>query len=337
MPSLRHVPPEPPEVRLRALLFRRRRDGDDVVVARVERARDAPDGAALAGRVVALERDDGRDVLEPLVAGELVQSALKERQLLFVVRFTHRLRQVELGEDVPPVDRRRARRRRTGGYGAPPAIEPGTHGVADRLADREVAESIVARLDERPGSFRRAGLAQHALAHLAVAGVLRVVLPVLAGHAPRRGGARLQLFEATPLRAFVRWSHSLSTSAPSSTSIRSKRTASWSSLARSAPRVRPWTRSAMGSLVPASEEDGRLALRGKRLPEAPHPGPLRHPVDGRAGGVDLDVPGIHPLEQEVGHVAAPAAVFAAKDDDDGTLGFRQHRELRFEQLVAHHR
>ena len=60
------------------------------------------------------------------------------------------------------------------------------------------------------------------------------------------------------------------------------------------------------------------------------------PSIGTPERVDADVPRIHPLEQEVDDVAAPAAVFAAKDDDDRELGLRQDAELGLEQLVAQH-
>ena len=63
-PRARDMPPEAPQVGLRALLLGGRGDRDDVVVARVERAGDAADGAALAGGVVALEHRDDGDVLE---------------------------------------------------------------------------------------------------------------------------------------------------------------------------------------------------------------------------------------------------------------------------------
>ena len=63
VPAARQVPPEAPEVGLRALLLGGRRDGDDVVAARVERARHAPDRAALAGGVVALEDEHARVLL----------------------------------------------------------------------------------------------------------------------------------------------------------------------------------------------------------------------------------------------------------------------------------
>ena len=57
---------------MRQLLVGRSGDRDDLVVARIEGAGQPPDGAALAGRVPALEEDDAADLLlvTPSVGGE---------------------------------------------------------------------------------------------------------------------------------------------------------------------------------------------------------------------------------------------------------------------------
>jgi hypothetical protein len=54
-PFARQMAPEAPQVGLRAFLLGRRGDRHDAVLARIQRAGDATDGAALAGRVHALE------------------------------------------------------------------------------------------------------------------------------------------------------------------------------------------------------------------------------------------------------------------------------------------
>ena len=59
-PRARDMAPEAPQIGLGALLLGGRGDRDDLVLARVERAGDAADAAALAGGVVALEHHDRR-------------------------------------------------------------------------------------------------------------------------------------------------------------------------------------------------------------------------------------------------------------------------------------
>ena len=82
--SGRHVPPEPPQIRLRSLLLGRRGDGDDDVLARIERTRDPPDGAALAGGIRAFEREHQRAIAKALVPREHGQFrlVLGERALI---------------------------------------------------------------------------------------------------------------------------------------------------------------------------------------------------------------------------------------------------------------
>ena len=55
------MPPEAPQVMLRALLFGRRGDGNDLAGARVDRRGEPADGAALAGGVPSLEHQNRRD------------------------------------------------------------------------------------------------------------------------------------------------------------------------------------------------------------------------------------------------------------------------------------
>src|SRR4029077_9104655 len=68
VPLARDMTPEAPQVRLRALLLRRRGDRDDFVPSGVEAARDAEDGPAFACRVVSLENKHDPDVVEALVS-----------------------------------------------------------------------------------------------------------------------------------------------------------------------------------------------------------------------------------------------------------------------------
>src|SRR6478752_733886 len=56
--AARQMPPKAPQIVVCPLFVGRRRDGDDPVAARVERPGDAPNRAALAGRVWPFEQQD---------------------------------------------------------------------------------------------------------------------------------------------------------------------------------------------------------------------------------------------------------------------------------------
>ena len=111
----RQMAPEAPEVGLRALLLRRRRNRDVAVHTRVEGGGDAPDRAALAGRVVALEHADDRHRLEARVARSDVQAPLPLPELLLVLVPGHRLVELERAQHVQPIDGLRRERRRLDG------------------------------------------------------------------------------------------------------------------------------------------------------------------------------------------------------------------------------
>ena len=67
------------------LLLGGRGDGDDLELARVERAAQSSDGAPLAGRVPALEDDDARDALVARAAAEARDLALGVVEALAVL------------------------------------------------------------------------------------------------------------------------------------------------------------------------------------------------------------------------------------------------------------
>src|SRR5207244_394434 len=86
-----YMAPEPPQVRLGALLFARRGGGERVIDARIERAGHAPDRAALAGGVEALEHRDRRQGAERAFARQRVEPALPAVKLRLVRGFRYRL------------------------------------------------------------------------------------------------------------------------------------------------------------------------------------------------------------------------------------------------------
>ena len=77
----RNMAPKPPEVRLGALLLGRGGDRNHVVIARVQRAGDAADGAAFASGIVAFEHGDDGEVFELRAARQQGELALVLFQL----------------------------------------------------------------------------------------------------------------------------------------------------------------------------------------------------------------------------------------------------------------
>ena len=138
----RQVTPEAPQVRLRALLFCGGGDRHDVVDARVERLRDAPDRAALARRVHAFHDDDDGVLLHLGRAAEQVELPLEHLDLLRVLGLGQALDEGQVLEDLRRVDRADdrvvrfgrefagARRGSRGGLEA--GAERGEHGLARR-------------------------------------------------------------------------------------------------------------------------------------------------------------------------------------------------------------
>ncbi len=94
---------------MRALLVGGSGDGHGHVLARVERRGDAADGAALAGGVDALEDEDQRMLVEPLVARELRELPLEALDAAFVFPCGDLLREVEIANQLDVVDDGRRR------------------------------------------------------------------------------------------------------------------------------------------------------------------------------------------------------------------------------------
>ena len=136
------------------------------VLARVERAGDAADGAALTGGVHTLERDQHRQLAEALVAREQVEPALPFFELVLVFVLGQRLRQVERAQQLAVVERlrrqwsgRRARRRGL-------RIQSPAQRFEHDAPGGQAAVARVGALDHDPRCVGGAGLAQRAFAHL---------------------------------------------------------------------------------------------------------------------------------------------------------------------------
>ena len=199
VPTARQVMPEAPQIGLGLLGLVGRGHRHDLVLPGIQRRRNAPDGAALAGRIRAFERADHGTVLEARIARQLEQAGLPARQLTLVLALLQLQRQVQLGQHIAAVGvhahhrgHRRVRRLRGG--------QAGADRVQHHLAHRQVAVAVVAAVQHHPRCLRRVGHAQHVARSILqlVKGLEAVPVPLR--HAP--GGARVarQRLQALTLR-----------------------------------------------------------------------------------------------------------------------------------------
>ena len=333
-PVGRQPPPEPPQVGLGQFLVSRRGDGVHLVLARVERAGDAADGAALAGGVHALERDQHRQLAEALVAREQVEPALPFFELVLVFVLGQRLRQVERAQQLAVVER--VRRQRGGGRARRRGLR--IQSPAQRFEhDAPGGQPAIARvgaLDHDPRRVGGAGLAQRAFAHLVELVVQPEMLPVALGHAPARLRVLLQCLQALLLallgevepeledeRALV-GEHLLEAHVLFHRLV--ERGVAGLAVGARQNRLR----------VPRAEEDANAALGRQLAPEVRH---RRVPalVLGRLGqGVGGDVARVHPFLEQVDGLALAGAVHAVDEDEHGKARRVEQLVLRPEQRLA---
>ena len=196
-----HVAPKPPQVRLRRLLVCRCRHGNHLVLPRIQRRANAPNRAALAGRVSAFKGTHHRTTLEVRMPHQLRQPPLPFRQRIFIRLVSQRVGQVQLGQHVTPVqphtNHGRHQRRRHLGRG-----QPGLQSLQQDLSDRERAVAVVRALHHHPRRPRRVGHAQKMAGHILQLVVGLEPVPVPLGHAPGGTGIALQVFESFFLPLF---------------------------------------------------------------------------------------------------------------------------------------
>jgi hypothetical protein len=84
---------------------------------------------------------------------------------------------------------------------------------------------------------------------------------------------------------------------------------------------------------PGPDEDADPAPRRQASPVTPEKGPLVLLVGGHAERVALDETGIHPLVEQVEHVAARRTVVSGEQHDDGKVG-RSELELALQEIPA---
>ncbi len=316
--------PEAPQVGLRPLLLRGRRHRDVGIAARIQRGGDPPDGAALAGGVVALARRHHGKGLEARIARGHGKAALPLLQFLFVILLRQRPVEFERAQYVEIVGRRGQRRRAVG--------QPLDGFLIQPLAQRAVAP--VGTRHHDPGRLGGRGLAQERVADLDEFPVQLGVFPFEIGDVPARPGVAFQRFQALlllPLRQMepvLEQQHAL----VGEHLFQALDLADVTRELAVADFAQHPVQDRIG--VPAAEENADPAFRRQRAPEAPLRRALALLVGRLCEGAGDDVARIHPLVQQVDRFALARALDAGDDDQDGETAVLLEIELRLEQRVA---
>ena len=329
------MPPETPQIGLGAFFFRGRGNRDDLVLARIDRAGDAADGAAFAGCIVALEDRHHGDVLESRIARQHGQFALVFFQFLVEFLLLQLLREIERLQDVQLVDRGQQRR----GAGIRLLLlvrlrQPLAQGFENDFAHGQAAIARVRSFDDDPRRFGGAGMADDAFVDGQEFVVTFVMFPVALGDAPAGLGIAFQQLEALFL-------HFLGQVQPE---FDDERTLVGQHLLQALGAFQALvefgefgqTHHAIQDRpgVPGTEEHADLALGRERAPEAPHHRPLHFLVGGIAHAVGLDETRIHPFVEQVHGLPAPRPIDAAHQNDDREFGLFRQIELRVQQRLA---
>ena len=336
-PAPRHVPPEAPQVRLRALLLGRRGERHDAVRAGVERARDPTDGAALARGVRPLEHDQRAHLAEPGVARDQVQPTLQVLQLLVVLLLGDLQRTVDRRQDALSVHRRQDRRGHGRLHRRAFAPQPLLERVEQGLRDRQVAIPGVGALHDDPRRVARARAEQRVLRDLPELVVQIEMLPVLRRHAPPRVLGLLQ----RPQALFLLLLGEVEPELQDQRALVGEHPLEPDDLLQllvELPLIDIPVRAVEDRpRVPRAEEDPELALGRKRLPVPPVRRLLRLLAGGHAHRPRRDVARVHPRVQQVDRLALARAIDAADDDDDRKRRLLQDGSLRLQQRGAQRR
>ena len=333
LPLARHVAPESPQVRLGALFVGGCRDRDGVIVAGIERRRDAADGPAFAGGIHPLEYADDVSIGEFRIAHRQRQTPLEladpciERLLFDLLRKVHPAEQVQF------VDRahdRRGLRLLSGSAGR--RLQARAQGFKQRVAYGQRAIFGVRTLHHGPGCVRRARAAQGVLADAVKALEVLEKIPVALGDAP--AGLRILLQRAQTLllllfgkvepeledqRAFV-GEHAL-------------KVLDFLDRARQLVGARTLEHPIDDRCgVPRAEQHPDAPLGRQGAPVSPHRGTLALLVRRIVEGERMDVSRIHPRVEQVHGFALAGPAYTGDQNDYGEGPVLRQLELGGEQV-----
>ena len=159
------MPPETPQIRLRALFFGRRGNWNDAVLAGIERADHPTNRAALAGCIITFEHRDQRMAAHALVAHQAGQACLLNHQLLVVAVLVQRLGHVQAIDQPTFIQAGCQRRGMRMRHWARLGLQRGLQAIEQNASDRQAAVILVSPFDHIPGRIIATGAAQHTLAN----------------------------------------------------------------------------------------------------------------------------------------------------------------------------
>ena len=316
---VRQMAPEAPQIGLSPLFFARRGNRYHVVLTRVQCLRHAPDRAALASRVHALEHQHQRALAHRRVTHQQIQSTLQVHQTTLVGLEWQRTLVVKGAEQGPLIDgqwRHRCRQCRSGCLPGQPLAER----VKQVLPSRQSAVSRIAAFDHQPWRLSGAGLAQSLLADFDKGIVMLEALPVMRCHAPGIPGVRFQCLESLVSCPLGQMKPELDQQRPLGHQHAFKLADIFQSLCETRGLLVPHDTRHDGLGVPRSKKNTDMSLGRQHLPEAPHGGHAV-PVLGRvARCLGPDVTRIHPLVEQINGFTFAGAAHAVDQNDHREWG-----------------
>ena len=328
--NARNVPPKPPHIGLGTLLFGRRGNGDDLILARIHRCRDAPDAAALARGIRAFKGNDQRMLLEFGMADQFRQTPLPFGELFCVGLVFQLLRQIERGQNVQRVNFRGQRRRHREILVAR-VRQALLQRIEDHLAHRQRAIAIIGAFNHDPRRPRRVGHAQYVAGGFLQLVVGLQAIPARRGHPPRRQRVVLHRLQALALPILREMKPELEDQGPLIDQHRLEAIDLIHALIKIPLGKRTEDAIADRVGIPRSGKHAGPPLGRQGAPVTPHVGAFTLFVTGRRERERRQIARIHPFVQHVDRFPLAGAIDATDQNDHRKFAVLAQVELRIEQ------
>ena len=296
----RDVAPESPEVVRVFFLGGRLRDRDDAVVPRVDRAGEAANGAALAGRVPALEGEDDRALGGERSPHRVIEPAEPFLAQHVVVRLGELLGK---REGMQPPQSGGAQRARWRQLLLPCQSRQQAlllaETIEDQLDDGEIAGPFVFRIDGGPHGSGAMGDGADQRGGFLELGIDLMVVPVLVGHAPGQDGIVAQRPEPAALGFFRELEPNLNDERAPIDEQFLEIADALGLLGHLAERANIAGLFAQGFRIPRTGVESNSAQAGQTVPEAPLMGMGALVVGRGVIGKRLDATGVEPFGEGI--------------------------------------
>ena len=333
-PAPRDVPPETPQVRLCALFLGRRGDGNALIAPRIQRPRDAANRTALAGGVIALEYRNHRHLLQTRIAEQLIELSLPVFELLLIFLLLQHLVEPQRADHIELVGRRQQRRIAVGQARHGLLVEPFAQRRQQRAPDRQAAVARFGAGHHQPRCLPGAGLAHKRFAHRVEVVVVLEQLPILFGDTP--AGIRI-LFEFAQPFFLLRLGQVKPEFQQQHTfvhehALKPENIADMLVELPGADASGDPLDDGLG--MPAAEKNADLALGRQCAPIAPDARAFILFIGGFGKSAHFNVPGIHPLTEQIDRFTLARALNTRDEDQRGEFAALLQVVLRIEQRFA---